>query len=562
MPLPTENTNWPPEPYNDAQNAMAVWAAWYDGDENKLTELYTQERHVRPAQWRGGLVGRVARFFWGRPNPQAAKRVHVPAAADLARASSDLLFSEPPKFGFPAPDGDEDLPEDVADAQERLDKIFNNDGVSIILAEAGELASALGGVYFRLWWDEDIADHVMMARHPADAAIPEWKYDRLQAVTFWRVVDTGKKQIGGDAKVLRHLERHEKGRIYHGLYRGTDTKLGQPIPLDQHKSTAWAADLVDETGGIDTGVDQLTACYVPNVLPNRQWRTVPELSQLGRSDFDGVEGLFDALDETMSSWMRDVELGKARLFVDENMLHDLGPGKGGQWDSDQAIFTPLSSGLGSSLDGNNPITQTQFAIRWSEHSQTAAELLNAILRNAGLSASQFSDTALTIGVPTATEVNARNEMAERTRNKKVNYFKASLTPLVKTALELDDLIFNTGATVDVDPVITFPVRSLQSPGEKTTVLAQQRTASLVSIYEGLVQLHPNWTPPEIEEELARIKNDQLEQMKLAFGQAGAETPAEDTEGQPDDGAAAELADMDDQQMQNMAQQLAEDNAEE
>ena len=56
MPLPTENTNWPPEPYNDAQNAMAVWAAWYDGDENKLTELYTQERHVRPAQWRGGLV--------------------------------------------------------------------------------------------------------------------------------------------------------------------------------------------------------------------------------------------------------------------------------------------------------------------------------------------------------------------------------------------------------------------------------------------------------------------------------------------------------------------------
>lgn len=539
MALPNSNTEWPPKPYNRAAEDMTVWAAWYDGDQQALADLYGRMHLSRPSQWAGGLVGAVSRFFWGRPNPQGTKRVHVPAAADLARASSDLLFSERPTFTFPPPDSGDSDDESEAwreKAQARLDELFNNDETGSMLAESGELASAFGGVFFRLWWDGNIEERVMMSCHPADSAVPEWRYDRLAAVTFWRKLDP--PDGVETSSVIRHLERHERGRIEHGLYKGTETKLGDPVPLDWHPETAWAADMSNGDGVIETGVDALTAAYVPNVRPSRKWRNEPELANLGRSDFDGVEALFDALDETMTSWMRDVDLGKARLLVKEDGLTNNGPGKGGSWDTDQEIFTRVPTGSIGSLQGDSGpmVEQTQFAIRWQEHSQTAAEILNALLRNAGLSSAEFSDRNLTVGVATATEINSRERMSERTRNKKMGYYRAALSPLVATAMKLDNAIFDSGADFYREPVMSFPVRATQSPQEQTSVMTQRKQANLVSLYEAVRELHPNWDETLILEEIERIKEDQVWEMKVAYGKVenGAETPQDDTEGQPDD----------------------------
>src|SRR5690606_13784072 len=136
----------------------------------------------------------------------------------------------------------------------------------------------------------------------ADAAVPEWRWKRLAAVTFWSILE----QDG--QRVVRHLERHERGRIVHQLYEGSADDLGRPIPLSEHPATEWAADVVNADSAIETGTQRLTAAYVPNVRPSRAWRGVPQLAPLGRSDFDGIEGLLDALDETYTSWMRDVRL--------------------------------------------------------------------------------------------------------------------------------------------------------------------------------------------------------------------------------------------------------------
>ena len=572
MPLPRPNTDWPPKPYDKLAEPMSTWSAWWAGDQDALTEIYATNQQTRTST--RGLVNAVVKFFWGRPNQQGTTRLHVPAAADLARASSDLLFSERPTFTFPPPPDDEDG-NPVADewrekAQERLDAIANNDAMGSMLNESGELASFLGGVFYRLWWDEDISDHVMVSCHPADTAIPEWRYDRLAAVTFWRKLDAPDKADASNA-VIRHLERHEKGKIYHGLYKGTDKKLGMPMPLDEHPDTEWAAKIVDKDGAFETGIDRLTVAYVPNARPNRKWRTEPELANLGRSDFDGIEPLFDALDEVYTSWMRDVRHGKSRLMVAEDALQNNGPGRGGTWDEEKSIYTPVpSSGMGSMASGGgNLVEQAQFNIRWQEHSQTSAEILNSILRAAGLSAAQYSDSNLTVGVPTATEVDSRNALSERTRTKKAGYYRAALGELIAAALELDAELYDTGVTFEVDPVMEFPVRSLQSPKEKTEVLAQQKSTYLTSSYTAVSEMRPNWTAAEIKEELKRIKADRLEEMKIAYGKAdegGAETPMADTEGQPDDaaddGADAETGTddwaTDDGELDALAEQLTND----
>src|SRR5690625_7222410 len=64
------------------------------------------------------------------------------------------------------------------------------------------------------------------------------------------------------------------------------------------------------------GVDGLGAVYIPNLLPNRLF---PESSE-GVSDYQGSVQLLDALDEVWTSWIRDIELGMARLLIDEDML--------------------------------------------------------------------------------------------------------------------------------------------------------------------------------------------------------------------------------------------------
>src|SRR5205085_1548181 len=86
-----------------------------------------------------------------------------------------------------------------------------------------------------------------------------------------------------------------------------------------------------------TGIDKLTASYVPNMRPNRRYRGL----DLGRSDYQGVEDLLDALDETWTSWMRDLRLGRGRLVVPEAYLQSLGRGQGADFDADREVYAAL-----------------------------------------------------------------------------------------------------------------------------------------------------------------------------------------------------------------------------
>lgn len=471
---------------------MKLWDSWYTGDTNRLAEFYSSDRAPsRPHTYDNGFRGKLARFFWGRPAEQATKRMHVPAPADLARTSADLLFAQPPQFVLP--DGAHE------DAQKRMDELMGSPEVGATLLEAGEVQSALGGVYLRLWWDTDLVDRVQLSAIPADAATPEWRYGRMVAVTFATVVHRDKKGV------WRHLERHSSGQIEHGLYYGDDRVLGTRVDLSELPETEWAADLTDGSGVIHTGVKGLTAAYVPNVRPSRMWRNQPNLAPLGRSDFDGLEELFDALDHAYSSLMRDLDLGKGRIFIDENLLANRGPGKGASFDLDQEVFTKVR-GMGSA-NSTGTIDVNQFAIRWQEHSQVIAEILNAILRGAGYSASNFSDERLTVSM-TATEVESRDRLSERTRDKKINYWRAALQPLARTMLEIDHALYGHKFTLpDTDPEAHFPVRPQQSQQSLAASLAALRSSQAISVEQAVRERNPNWNKQMVDDEVARIKDE-------------------------------------------------------
>lgn len=509
--LPDKGKEWPPKPFDQSQRDMRTWNAWHVGDVDALTAIYEAENRPR-ASTAGGLKGFFERFFWGRSNQQQSRRLHVPAAADVARTIADLVFSQRPMFVV----GEDDARGDRTKTQERLQKVCGEDDVARTLLDSAEVGSVLGGSYLRWWWDKDIADKVRLGTVAADAAVPTFRYDTLVGVTFWKVVadDDGKT-------VYRHLERHEPGRILHGLYLGDKGRLGRKVPLAEHPSTAWAGKLVNSEGAILTGVKKMTACYVPNA-PARKWRNTPGLSELGRSDFEGLEPVLDALDETWSAWMRDIELGKARLFVAEDMLKSNGAGGGLLWDSEQSIFTAMAPGMGSAASGGAPVQANQFAIRYMEYAHTVAELLNTILRGVGLSSSSFTDSTLAVGVPaqTATEVNSKDRLSERTRDRRILTYRSQLRPFSATGFELDAKLFGTRLALKDMPEVRFPVRSQQSPVEMANTISTLHTAGVLSLEQSVRQQHPNWSSDDVNDEIERIKKDEQRKAQLGLQQQG------------------------------------------
>ncbi len=498
MPLPDEGAGaWPPEHLAPVYAKYAEWSAWHSGDTDQLMAIYTgaQSEAIRQTVF-GRIISAVKRWFWGNEASAARprQRVHVPLAGDIASTSADLLFSEPPQIRV---DVDEDT-EEADPTQERLDALIDA-GAHAALLEAAEVCAALGGVYARIVWDKTVdPERPWIAPVHPDAAVPEWKYGRLTAVTFWRVI-----LIEGQ-RVVRHLERHEPGKIIHRVYEGGFAEIGYIAPLTDYAETEGLAAELTDGDTIATGFDGLTAVYVPNMRPNRIWRSVPDAAALGASDFSGVEGLMDALDLTCSSLVRDVELGKARLVVPADYLQNLGRGQGAEFDLDRELYEGVNF-TGEDKSGTD-ITQVQFPIRVAEHRETMSQLKRDIVSSAGYSAATFGLTDGNGAPITATEVNADQRKSFITRDRKTRYWTTALSMLIEALLAVDKAQFGSDV-VPQRPQIDWPAAVSVDPEAQARKLALWKNATAASIETMVRDTHPDWDKTQIDDEVERIREE-------------------------------------------------------
>lgn len=513
MALPTADMarmSWPPAIWDPVAHDQRLWSAWFSGKANELAWAYlnlgansqtgraffrtTGERNVRiprPGQYRGGLLGSVDRTFWGTSPSAGEKRskIHVPVAGDISSMSADLLFAKRPRF-------DDNEPAIAEWCEDRVD-----DDMHATLLEGAELCSGLGGIYLRCAYDTDISDRPILDLVHADAAVPQFRYGKLTSVIFWRVL-----QDDGD-EVHRHLEEHDitLNTIQHAVYVGTQQELGLAASIGDYPDMAPVLAALDTDNRItfpDAPQDISTVTYVPNMRPNRFWRHLPQAAALGRSDYAGVEQLMDAFDETYTSWVRDVRLAKSRLIVPDTYLDDLGPGKGAIMDVDRELFTPLKMLAGSADD--SLITANQFKIRFQEHSQTLSDTLEAILRGAGYSAQSFGGGPDRGGNATATEIENREQLSLLTRAKKLHYWSPALRDVLYTLQYLDAAIFHRPVT-PTRPDIIWPEAVVPSLTELGQVAVALSTAEAASKQTLIQMIHPDWTDEQVQDELARIK---------------------------------------------------------
>ncbi|WP_454728995.1 phage portal protein [Cellulosimicrobium protaetiae] len=507
MPLPTPGQAWPPKALADITPVLGQWSAWYEGTPAALRGAYQhdgqRQQLDRPSQYRGGVVGWAARTWWGRPVGDLTVgqrgQVHIPLAADIARGSADLLYAEPPTLLL-ADKAARTTGEKASVTQERLNA-YVDDGFHSVLATGAEVGAALGGRYQRVTWDPAASSKPFLVTVDADAAWPEFRWGRLVAVTFWRVVDE-QGQI-----VRRHVERHEldresNGLVLHALYEGTATNLGRPVPLAEHPSTETLAAQVDDQGALIAGrTPGLCVEYIPNQLPQRRWRQDPVGHNLGRSDFDGVEQLMDALDETYSSLMRDIRLAKARIIVPSYMLEAGAPGAGASFDLDREVYEAVKASPPE--DGHLDITPQQFEIRVEEHLRACEDIALRAVQGAGYSTQTFAERT-DGGQMTATEVHSRERRSYLTRDRKIRNERPAVARLAQKMLTIDRAVFATAGiepgdvTVDFGDTVQDAIITL---AQTSQALANARAASTATRVQ---MVHPDWTEQQIQDEVAAI----------------------------------------------------------
>jgi hypothetical protein len=521
--LPDNNPEWPPPECKKAERHYQEWGAWYSGDPEELRTFYQVNNGfgalIDPKQYpdsANNLLDKTSRFFWGNPPEQGALRdakLHIPLAGDVASTSADLLFGEPPSFSVI-----EDL-SGVEQTQSRLDKIVDN-GLTPALLEAAETAAAMGGVYLRVMIDPGV-DTPVFDVIPPDAAVPEWRGNRLQAVTFWREL------ADEQGKVYRHLERHEVGWVYHGLFVGSDERLGQQVDLRLRPETEGFYAQVGVAGRAETGADTLTAEYVPNMRPNRL--RAMRGSALGRSDYSGIEPTMDALDESWSSLMRDVRHGKSRLVVPESYLESNGPGRGARFSVERELFTPVKA-----MPDNEGVSleQVQFNIRVDEHLTACRNLAAQALRGAGYSSQTFGEGDQS-GPATATEILARERRSYTTRDRKIGYWRPPLARLTKAALQMDKRWFGSDAgDVSQVPNLEWP-DGVQVDMESTAKVIQMLDAAkALSLRTKVQMVHPQWDKDQVEAEMEEIKGDQEVPVEADPNANAFDEPADTEQGPP------------------------------
>ncbi|MFJ8146968.1 phage capsid protein [Streptomyces sp. NPDC096048] len=484
MPLPENGAAWPPPNMAEAYRHMRRDDMWYRGDPDELMRAHEWgEQHP---QMRGD---NRRRRFGRRDEPlypsKREKRLHVPLAGDIASTSADLLFGDMPAIRCK-----------TTATQDRLDTILNEARVQHMLLSAAEQSAAISGVYLRATWDRDtIPDRPIPDVVQADQAVPTFRWGMLRSVIFWRALPGD-----GSQTVHRHLELHEPGRILHALYEGTPDNLGRAVPLTEHADTAALVPSLGPDGvSIKTGTQRLTAVYVPNMLPNRLHRG----SSMGRSDYAApIYDLFGALDDTWTSWLRDLDLARARLVVPEAYLQNMGPGQGAAFDDDRRVYAGLK--IPPTDNSAAGITLAQFAIRVAEHSATADGIVRQAARSAGYSARSFG-LATDGAAVTATEVDSEAERTKTTTKKKAGYWRYGLSDFCEVLLDLDRAQFTRGLKVE-RPTVTFqPVA--ESPLAKATTIEMLTRAQAASTEFKVRMRSPELDDTAVKAEVARILDE-------------------------------------------------------
>lgn len=479
MPLDGNSYNpkssWPPAEWSGIYADYNKFDVWYSGDIARLATYYG-EALFSPVNPRS--------LFWAAQTQQERRQMlHLPVAGDIAATSARLLFGEEIKIGFPE-DADEG-------AKARLEAILAGCEAPARFSEAAECCSALGGVLLKINTLPDVVGFPVLSVAQVDSALPEIDNGILVSCTFWKVT------YQDDKETRRLLERHERGIVYTAEYQGKADELG----------TLDAGTLkVDEYPGIDS----LLCRYIPNRRPNRQRRG----SYIGASDLMGLESFMDSLDETWTSLMRDIRLGKGRIIAPRQFFErrqsstDVGNiNVTFAFDVDREAYMDVNAPPTEKLA--DQLVVKQFEIRTEQHLLAAEAQFRQIVGMAGYSPQTFG-MDIAGQAESGTALRIREGKSLSTKASKERLWRNPIADLLLILQQVDRLRFPREASYKpTRPSVAFADGIVNDPETGARTLNLLRQAQGASIDTAVRLANPDRASDEqwVQEEVARIKEE-------------------------------------------------------
>ncbi|CAN5612733.1 hypothetical protein BH24ACT22_BH24ACT22_13600 [soil metagenome] len=385
----------------------------------------------------------------------------VPLARDIARFSSQLLFSEPPKLT---------IEDEVAGPA--LDAWTSFNRLDQFLADAGDNIAAEGSGALRIIRDDHVSGTFpLIIAEPADRVI--WATAHGRYTTGGVVVVERDSEEHGVR--WRLLEYHGPGVVRRALFKGSLTGLGSRVELG-----AGPLEFQKLRAEVFTGVDKPTLIKCDNV-PG------------GHSDIAGLDSLLDAIDDAETVGKKKLRGSKPLTFVNRKLSDAAGDA-----DLDGAIL--IGEGTMSPIEEPNQLAQVvQGRMEAEDHRVYTDHLRELAVSMAGYSLASwgFGDGGR---ADSGRALKLRQVRTLLTRSGKERIAREAISEAVGVAVAM-----MLGRSEVVKPEIQFGDGFPEDAIERAEELAKLRDAGLISTRQALRELHPDFDEDKIAEELQEIQ---------------------------------------------------------
>ena len=458
---------WPPPSVASRWGEIELFAALRDSNDERL-------RQEASVQWQ-------------------APYVINPLARLVSRASANLLFGEPATF----------TPGSEADADALADLVAANE-LDSELVRAAMIASSEGEVWGRIVVQPALLDYPIIEWSSGAHVIPHFRGRFITGATFITEWKTGSTEIH------RLLEHYEAGIIRSELFRGSPSRLGQQVSLEGFEPTE------QTPPEVLTGIEAPLVAFIPNSLGADPTR--------GVSDYRGLEPRFLALNEAVTIGQQNLKLaGRKRALVDAEYLDANGQLPDGD---DVFIRQDRDSVMG---EAGKPVQMIDYSYDSAPISTWIEHLIDTTLTFAGV-APQSVGRSVDGGAVSGTALKLKMSHSLLEAAGKGRAFDRGLRRLLKFAAILDSRPITEGGfgrrwqEADSDPTVNRTDGMLRDDKEAAEVLAGLINAEVLSQEEAVRWWHPEWSPDQVREELARLGAAPVEDPAGAAGGQG-EAPA-------------------------------------
>lgn len=255
---------------------------WYRGDPSELEQFYKQF-----AETEVNVYSTVAKSkFWASvPNGDVRiRKIHTGLPAMMIDILSNIVVN--------------DLldPEIDSGLKSRWEDFCKENAFEDLIEEAVQKVLVTGDGAFKINIDTDLSDQPLVEFFGADQVEYECKRGKTQAIIFKTEYCTE------DKKRYQLHERYSKNSVEYKLF-GPNNK---EYPLDT----------IPQTQGLENVT--FTGDYILAV-PLKVYKS-PKYKNRGQSILDKKADAFDALDETLSTWLDGVRASRVKQYIPENLI--------------------------------------------------------------------------------------------------------------------------------------------------------------------------------------------------------------------------------------------------